>query len=285
MFKFLNADTEQLQYSHEIGFNLSYEYLTVHTHEFWEFAFACQNLFNCSNGQRYSISKNSIFIVRPSDVHYIKADTASNPNKTFTHLNLKISGAALKSLILALWNDEFYESLSQYGKPLIFSLSPQEVLKFQDAMQDLLVSDRLKEKEICFVIKSLITDMLYTFYKNSKQNFGYNIYPESIRSIIEKMNTPEYYSFKLQEILEDSNYSYMQLNRLFTQYTGKTPGAYFSSVKLSYACNLLLYTDIPISDIALKLGFLGTAHFDHIFKNTFHLSPKEYRHMKNRPTQ
>jgi transcriptional regulator GlxA family with amidase domain len=49
---------------------------------------------------------------------------------------------------------------------------------------------------------------------------------------------------------------------------------------MSYAKNLLVSTDSSILDIAISVGF-SLSHFDHVFKNFYHITPSEAREQRS----
>jgi AraC-like DNA-binding protein len=69
----------------------------------------------------------------------------------------------------------------------------------------------------------------------------------------------------------------------FKRATGTTFAQYFISLRLTRACQLLRETELATSEIALETGFCDQSHLDNRFKESFQLSPKEYRarHRKN----
>ncbi len=66
-----------------------------------------------------------------------------------------------------------------------------------------------------------------------------------------------------------------------TSITHKTPAELIRNLRLKHACELLIRTNINMSDIALNTGFLTSENFIHVFKEKFGITPLEYR-MENR---
>lgn len=64
---------------------------------------------------------------------------------------------------------------------------------------------------------------------------------------------------------------------LFNEIMGCAPIAYFNTMRIRRAQELLITTSLSISEIADKLGFHDAYHLSHKFKNTVGLSPKHYR--------
>ena len=87
------------------------------------------------------------------------------------------------------------------------------------------------------------------------------------------------YTERLDNIALAAHFGYhpYYLSSLFKSHTGKTLHQHIVDTKLKYACNMLLNTDMPISEISAKCGFINTNHFSVKFKNTYKHSPSEWR--------
>lgn len=71
--------------------------------------------------------------------------------------------------------------------------------------------------------------------------------------------------------------SHSQLNRKVKAITGFNSSGYILQMRLDKAKRLLTSTDTPIGDIALKCGFPEMSYFSRVFKQTFQLTPSQYR--------
>ncbi|MDY4975895.1 MAG: helix-turn-helix transcriptional regulator, partial [Clostridia bacterium] len=67
------------------------------------------------------------------------------------------------------------------------------------------------------------------------------------------------------------------LCRLFKSYFGITPLQYVFQKKMDYSRNLLLYTQISISEIAAMVGYDDISHFSKDFKKYSHCPPRYFR--------
>lgn len=68
-----------------------------------------------------------------------------------------------------------------------------------------------------------------------------------------------------------------QIVKDFTRYIGTSPISYHLTHKISYAKDLLRYSDFSIKEIALEVGFDNYAYFSRLFKKKTGLAPKVYR--------
>ncbi|GAB2022552.1 AraC family transcriptional regulator [Pseudolactococcus yaeyamensis] len=78
----------------------------------------------------------------------------------------------------------------------------------------------------------------------------------------------------LEQIFHINKY---QIVKDFTRYIGTSPINYYLNHKISYAKDLLRYSDFSIKEIALEIGFDNYAYFSRLFRKKTGLAPKVYR--------
>jgi AraC family transcriptional regulator len=81
----------------------------------------------------------------------------------------------------------------------------------------------------------------------------------------------------MTEIAARVSMSYVHFNRRFTAYTGISPVQYLISARVKKSKELLLNTDLSISDIAEACGFDNHYYFSNTFKNGEGISPSSFR--------
>ena len=64
--------------------------------------------------------------------------------------------------------------------------------------------------------------------------------------------------------------------RQFKKKTGMTPYAWLKRLRLERGKHLLC-SGLPVSEVALAVGFFDQSHFHHGFRQAFGLTPAEYR--------
>lgn len=80
-----------------------------------------------------------------------------------------------------------------------------------------------------------------------------------------------------KELATALHYSGVYLNNIVHKYTGLNLFQYSMTICMKEADWRLRNTKEKISDIAESLGFNNRTHFYKIFKDTYHMTPKEYR--------
>lgn len=83
----------------------------------------------------------------------------------------------------------------------------------------------------------------------------------------------------LSEMVRRSGYSAPQLNRLFEQVTSLSPCRWLRAERIRNARELLVDTDMVMSQIALDVGFESRCHFHRTFRQLTGVSPEQYRQM------
>ncbi len=81
----------------------------------------------------------------------------------------------------------------------------------------------------------------------------------------------------LLDVAKHFNRSKSHISHLFKKESGMTIRAYCNDLKLEDAKKLLLNTEIPITEVALDVGFNDTSYFICLFKEKFGISPLQYR--------
>lgn len=83
--------------------------------------------------------------------------------------------------------------------------------------------------------------------------------------------------FAAREIAEEIGISCRRLERLFARHLGVAPMRYAMELRLGRARNLLLQSEVSISEIAVACGFSSPSHFSKSFRARFGHPPRKAR--------
>lgn len=83
--------------------------------------------------------------------------------------------------------------------------------------------------------------------------------------------------FSVQTLSEMMAMERTGLYRRMLSLTGKSPSEYIKDIRMEVATRLLRCSDLPIHTIAQRTGFSTTKYFSRVFKQSFNISPQEYR--------
>ncbi|MEH7491621.1 response regulator transcription factor [Neobacillus niacini] len=189
----------------------------------------------------------------------------------------------------------------------IHNLAAEEELNVKDLtifQQDMLqmVYSFLEQKEVQAhqLFKDSISQDLYrkstgsidsmsnwiTYFINKAVD--YTVEVTRPQSVISKVK--EYINSNLQyEISRDDIANYVFLNpdyltRIFKKSTGLSLTEYVTKQRIKRSTSLLIYSDMPISEISLKVGYDNLTYFSKKFKQITDFTPSDYR-KKNRKSE
>ncbi len=80
-----------------------------------------------------------------------------------------------------------------------------------------------------------------------------------------------------QEIADIAAMSVRQTERLFARYLDTTPMNFYMQMRLDKAHQLLLQTELSVTEVALACGYKSTSHFTRNFRSAYGVTPKNMR--------
>jgi AraC-like DNA-binding protein len=86
---------------------------------------------------------------------------------------------------------------------------------------------------------------------------------------------PEHWT--MSDLAAQVGLSTAHLAEVFTREVGVPPFRYLVERRVERATELLRGTDLPITAIALELGFASSSHFSRVFKKLASVPPREFR--------
>lgn len=100
---------------------------------------------------------------------------------------------------------------------------------------------------------------------------------EGIAAILSYINQNFNRINKIEEIAERFYLSKYHLCRTFKEATGLTIIQYLNHIKIQHACQLLLNTDLSVTEVGAACGFHSTMYFCKVFKQATAMTPTEFR--------
>ena len=100
---------------------------------------------------------------------------------------------------------------------------------------------------------------------------------EIVKKMIEYIHAEYAEQIKLEDICRQGGVGRTHCAKLFDKYTNMTPMEFLKNHRLSKAVELLLDTDMSVSDISYEVGFSGPAYFTKSFREKMGCSPLDYK--------
>ncbi|MEQ8898616.1 MAG: AraC family transcriptional regulator [Roseovarius sp.] len=109
--------------------------------------------------------------------------------------------------------------------------------------------------------------------------------PWAERRCIEIMHARLGEDLCVDELAAEARLSSFHFARMFKQSTGVTPLVFLTRLRMEKACELLEHTDIPITEIALEVGYSSNQVLCRVFTKKMRMTPSEYRRTVRDPVR
>lgn len=132
------------------------------------------------------------------------------------------------------------------------------------------------------ILRAYVLEILHALYlEATRQKDPVLIHPRKFHKSIRRATAfiHENYARKLllQEIAEYVGLSANYLSRLFIDCMGINISTYITNTRVQKARELLVYTTLPVADIATLCGFDSQAYFIYVFNRVFNMTPGRFR--------
>ena len=124
------------------------------------------------------------------------------------------------------------------------------------------------------LIHNLLTELLI---QNGADSSGTLSVPEPIRNAARYIDKNFGENVSLDDLSRACGISKYHLSREFKKWHGKTIIEYLTETRLSYAKELLRYSDLSVESIAEACGIPNTSHFIRLFKTRECCTPLSYK--------
>ena len=98
-----------------------------------------------------------------------------------------------------------------------------------------------------------------------------------LKSVLEYIEKEYQNTITLEDLANKMNLTPKYFTKIFREMTGKTPIQYINKYRIKRACDMLLLTNLSITEICLQCGFNDISYFIKIFKKEKNISPKKFR--------
>ena len=215
------------------------------------------------------------FLVKPGEYHQF----IPYHNSRAKQINFSITPKALEELYSPILKPNFLEKIQNFELPSNLVL-PQEILDNIFNSVQRINQFAPQSTRIYSTIKLIILELLLYLMEKIETNEVFTdtqTPPEWLLSFLEALKNPNVFTMKMKDIYPLAPYSQSMLNIYFNKYMGMTLIAYITNLKISYACNLLRYTDDSTLEISNKLAYDSLSHFNRVFKKITGKTPLEYK--------
>ncbi|MBO5070577.1 MAG: helix-turn-helix domain-containing protein [Roseburia sp.] len=246
------------------------EYFRPHYHNYYELFLVMKgNVCHIINSKEQLLREGQLLFIRDFDVHdYIRGD-----DNYFEFINLAFSRETLESLFAFLGTGFPSEALLTAAYPPVVSLSEKDKEKLAYDFIELNVNS--DGDYIRFKARSLLTYIFSNYFYNYVEEKTQ--IPAWLEITYEQMKRPENFTLGAAQMYQLSGKSREHLTRCMKRYYDTTPNAFVAELRLGHAANLLLISNLKVTDICYECGFENLSWFYKIFAGRYGMTPSEYR--------
>ena len=246
------------------------EFFQLHYHNYYElFLVVKGDVCHVVNGKEQLLSEGQLLFIRDFDAH----EYVSRNGEYFEFINFAFSKETLYAMIDFMGKGYPFKTLMTAEYPPVVSLPPDEkehlayslIELYQDADQDVV---KLKAR-------TLLVHVFTRFFHNYKEQN--REIPSWLAITYEKMKQPQNFTAGAKQMYLLSGKSREHLTRCMKQYYHTTPTVYVSELRLAHAANLLLVSNLNVTDICYECGFENLSWFYKVFSAKYGVTPTEYR--------
>jgi len=106
-------------------------------------------------------------------------------------------------------------------------------------------------------------------------------YQKCVNAVVDYINLHLGEKIDLKSLAKISHFSPFYFHRIMKAFLGEPVGTFIVRTRTETAARLLRYTDLPIADIAYRIGYSSSSSLSKVFKQFYGISPLEYRNNKN----
>ncbi len=252
------------------------EYLCHHYHNYYElFIVVRGTLLHIANNTEQQLSQGDMLFIRDFDIHNYKEITKDG----FTFLNIAFTKETFDSLCTYL-GSAFPKSILLSAKmPPHIRLTENDTQKlFNNATTINTINDSQIRK---LNMRVLLADIFTKYFMNVAEKPS--DIPLWLEMMYEKMKKTQNFIGGIEKMCEISGRTREHIARSMKKYYKITPLEYINELKLNYAANLLMSSNLSIAEICYECGFQNLSWFYSLFNEKYSMTPNKYKkNMNNR---
>ncbi len=236
-----------------------------HWHNEYEFLlFVDGEATQVVNSKCYKVKKGDLTFLSPADYHLFLYDK----DESISYKLLRFKSAFYNKYLKGVFEiDEL---------PYIISLSDKTFEKLIEVF-DIFSCEYKKtntDKTNLMCIKSIV-EILALMLKEKDKNIAKSDGDEPVKAAMTYIQKNFKNDISVKDIANEVNYSQNYLSVLFIKTLGVSCKNYLMDVRLDYAYNLIMHSDITMKAACFESGFNSLSYFSNAFKTKYGNSPKQ----------
>ncbi|MDO7906700.1 AraC family transcriptional regulator [Paenibacillus sp. JX-17] len=244
---------------------------TIPDYELLYFPDASRSIYRIGD-QAYTLDEPSFVLTRPGESHTYEYDIQQPARHLFIHFGLPDTHQALELL-----------PMLRPGEASVIPVDDQLLVGMMK--QILYISyaypTRLQERGSAMLL-TLLTELNGQLYDDPVRAQIKRL-PSQIVKALDYIDEHIEEPIAVEMLANRSGWSHEHFSRSFMQYLGRTPRETIIQRRIERACQLLLYEEWSIKEVAYHVGFADENYFSRLFKTVKGMTATEYRRRYNNP--
>lgn len=220
-------------------------------------------------GKMYTVGPHQAFFIDCMNYQFYQTDRTDLWELLWVHFNGNSSRG-------------YYEQFARNGSPVV---TFGESNPIAGIMAQLLETHRQKDVRTEPLSSKYLVDLLTELLlATNPLESSDSFLPAHIQKIAADLDKRFQEKISLDQLAKKHAISKYHLLREFKRYTGFTPNEYVINCRITYAKELLTYSDLTIGAIASQTGMDNVSHFINLFKKRVEMTPLAYRKKWQRVT-
>jgi len=222
-----------------------------------------------ASGRNYTVNQGEVFFTIPDELH----DTGAAPEER-SSLYYLIIDLSLAPVLHLFTDSGEYDALKTF-----YTEQNNRILKasasFPETLKQLLKSFAIQDGHYDTRVKNALSNVLLALITPQD-----TIQSSPTQTIQRSLN---YIQEHLEEVIRVSDLpglehtSLSTYNKNFIKAMGQPPGEYILQKKIEKTKELLLHTDLSVTEIAYKYGFSSGQYYATVFKRFTNTTPSQFR--------
>ncbi len=215
------------------------------------------------NNNRYELHAGQCFLIPMNKITFYKADKVNPWTYAWFCFNGERADNLMKychfneqSLVLDI------KSPKKYARTILSMLKYESLTPANESY--------LQSK--LYKLVAMLQEEANAIY--SKVDANDNLY---ILQAIDYIKNNKFFNFSVEDLANELHISRTYLFELFKRHLNTSPQEFIISSKIMNARELLMETDMPITDIAYSCGYQNPFAFSRAFKKEMNCTPRDYR--------
>ena len=262
----------------ETGFLFRYIYSETelflrHSHDFFEIFLVLEGkVLHEINGAIQKLGEGALVFIRPDDMHNYSCDN----NKKCRFLNLTFTKQTAKELFDYFGDGFKSHALMTSHLPIVKILEKNEKERIFRRFQQINTLEMSNRAEFKFHMRAFLSELISTHFSEGADYIASDI-PIWLEALLREMNLKENFAPGGEQMIRLSGKSREHLTRSMKKYLDITISGYVNNLRLNFAANMLLNSNMPVLDICFESGFENVSWFYSNFKKKYGQSPGQFR--------